>query len=71
MDSMESLVEQGDRLRSVFGEKSFMLMRKMRYGIGGCWGCSDVGEDLEVLAAQMDVLDWSAAISRQSPGDES
>jgi hypothetical protein len=67
----EILLEQGDRLRSVFGEKSFMLMRRMRYGIGRCWGCGDGGEDVEVLAAQVDVLDWSAAISRQSPGDES
>lgn len=50
----EILLEQGDRLRSLFGEVHFFLMRKMRYGIGNCAQCGDA----DVLAAQVELLDW-------------
>lgn len=50
----EIFLESGDRLRSLFGEVHFSLMRKMRYGIGGCKGC----EDADVLGAKVELLDW-------------
>lgn len=50
----EMLWEQRDRVRSLFGEVHFSLMRRMRYGIGNCSHC----EDVDVLGAQMEVIDW-------------
>lgn len=50
----EIFLEGGDRLRQLFGEVHFFLMRKMRYGIGNCSYC----EDADVLSAQVELLDW-------------
>jgi hypothetical protein len=51
---MEDMLEQEVRLRAAFAEACFLLMREMRYGIGGCGGC----EDVEVVQAQLDVVKW-------------
>jgi hypothetical protein len=52
--SLNNLWETRDRIRSVFAEAFFLLMRKRRYGIGPCGVCSDV----DLLAAQFDWLRW-------------
>jgi hypothetical protein len=49
-----SLWEARDRVRSVFAEAFFLLMRKRRYGIGPCGVCNDI----DLLTAQVGWLNW-------------
>ena len=54
MATEEIFLEGEDRMRRLFGEVHFFLMRKMRYGIGNCTYC----EDADLLGAQVELLDW-------------
>lgn len=50
----EFFLEQKERVRGVFAEVYFLLMRYERYGIGGCTDCGDG----ELLGAQLETLLW-------------
>jgi hypothetical protein len=51
---MDDFLEQEVRLRAAFAEGCFLLMREMRYGIGGCGGC----EDIDLLQARLEAIEW-------------
>lgn len=46
--------EQKKRVRSMFAEVHFLLMRYQRYGISNCTNCGDA----DLLAAQLETLNW-------------